>query len=349
LKTEKPYDALLVFLIFVAGWLYGYTRNIQIHRLLFESNKIIHAAGIQGNIGDIDKIASEQGLSVATKKVMDTYTSMTDQAMQLRPPPDFVVWPETSYPSTFGKPSSRADLALDTRMTEFSKTLNIPILFGGYDRIGRKDFNAFFLLNPDSELQVYRKNILLLFGEYIPGADQIEWIRRNFPQVGNFGRGIGPTTLEIHTRNPNMPTLKASPIICYEALFSNYVIESARMGSQLILNVTNDSWFGTWGEPQLHLALTVFRSIETRLSMLRTTNTGISTLILPDGEITQATTLNVGQVMNASIPLTEPIPTLMKAWGDWFGYFALTISLLSFTLSQMRHWRKRLSTRLTHF
>jgi apolipoprotein N-acyltransferase len=106
------------------------------------------------------------------------------------------------------------------------------------------------------------------------------------------------------------------------------LIDEARKGAQFIMNITNDSWFGPSGEPKLHLSLTIFRSIETRLPQLRSTNTGISTLISADGEITQPTGIMESEILNAPIPVTDPIPTLMKAWGDWFGPLALAVSLL---------------------
>jgi apolipoprotein N-acyltransferase len=209
------------------------------------------------------------------------------------------------------------------------RSRKVPLLFGGYDQKDGKDFNAFFFLSPepipgfpgDEDMQVYRKNILLLFGEFIPGAEQIAWIRNQFPQVGNFGRGPGPQVFKV--RSAKGQDVVFSPIICYEALFSDYVIKAARAGSQLILNITNDSWFGPWGEPELHLSLTVFRGIETRLPQLRSTNTGISTLVLPSGEMPQRTGIGTQEVMNATVPLITPVWTLMKTLGDWFGLTAL--------------------------
>lgn len=344
-KSALPQLAAAL-LICTVGSIYGFFRLDQISKLIQNPSKTLQAAAIQGNIGDIDKIAAERGIGEAANQVLSTYTSMSDQAMKLDPKPQIVIWPETSYPSTFRNPRSHADFSLDAQVEFYSKKLGVPLLFGGYDHTGHKDFNALFILTPpDGNLQIYRKNILLLFGEYIPGADTFDIIKETFPQVGNFGRGNGPDVFEIFTKNlktQEPETFLTGPIICYEALFPNYVIEAARRGSQFIMNVTNDSWFGTWGEPQLHLALTSFRSIETRLPMIRATNTGISTLILPTGEITHATTIGVPQIMNVTVPITPPIPTLMKAWGDWFGLFSLLVglNLLSLLYRQKRHAKR---------
>jgi apolipoprotein N-acyltransferase len=100
------------------------------------------------------------------------------------------------------------------------------------------------------------------------------------------------------------------------------------MGSQMILNITNDSWFGPRGEPQLHFALITFRSVETRLPQLRSTNTGISALILPDGTVQAQTNIDRPEILNVRIPIIKPVWTLMKAWGDWFGTFILGVACL---------------------
>lgn len=306
----------------LAGWGYGYFRYQQITRLEAEAPKKIQIAAIQGNIGDFDKIASERGVSGAATRVVNTYLGMSAQALEARPKPEILVWPETSFPSTFRKSHTYTEIALEQQIEDFSKNHQIPLLFGGYDHDRGKDYNAFFYLAPDGSLQTYRKNILLMFGEYIPLAENIDWIRDTFPQVGNFGRGEGAQILPVKVGSDE---LRTGPMICYEALFPYYIIQAARKGSQIIMNITNDSWFGSWAEPQLHLALTTFRSIETRLPMLRSTNTGISTLVTADGEITYPTQIGHAEILQVEVPITASIPTLMKTLGDWFGLFALLV------------------------
>jgi apolipoprotein N-acyltransferase len=127
---------------------------------------------------------------------------------------------------------------------------------------------------------------------------------------------------------PGGSRILTNPIICYEALFSNYVLDAARKGSQLITNITNDSWFGSFGEPQLHLALTTFRSIESRLPQVRATNTGISAYISATGELVQQTQIGVPEIMQVQVPITPPIFSLVKLWGDWFGMFSFAMGAL---------------------
>jgi apolipoprotein N-acyltransferase len=329
-KTGGPAGVALA--VFVATWAYGHVRYGAIRRLEEHPKDRMEVAVIQANIGDFDKLAAEQGIAGAADRVLKTLFDMTDEALRHQPRPAAVIWPETSYPSTFRTPSNAEEADRDHRVEAFVRSRKVNVLFGGYDHFNDKDYNAFFFLSPDAhpgvdgpgDEQVYRKNMLLLFGEYIPGAETFDFIKNAFPQVGNFGRGAGPSVLTVS--NGPGDTVRTGPIICYEALFPNYVIGAARKGSQLILNITNDSWFGESGEPILHLSLTTFRSIETHLPQLRATNTGISALILPDGEITEPTRIGVPEVLYASVPILDPQWTLIKAWGDWFGWFALVVT-----------------------
>lgn len=343
-------SSLLLVIAFNASALaYGSYRAREIRSLTENPKARIQGAAVQANIGDFDKVAAERGVRGASEKVLNTYFALSNQALQLDPKPEFLVWPETAYPSTFRTPNTADELMRDQMVEAFVREKKIPLLFGGYDRKDRKDYNALFLLSPFSEpslsgsedLQIYRKNVLLLFGEYIPLSDSISFLRNAFPQVGNFGRGSGPEVVSIPSSLMPGRSVKAGPIICYEALFPGYVIDAARKGSELILNITNDSWFGPYGEPYLHLALVSFRSIETRLPQLRSTNTGITALILPDGTITRQTSINQPEILNVSVPVTDPIPTLMKLWGNWFGPFAFLIGIAGI-VAVIQPSRKRL-------
>lgn len=290
----------------------------------------VQISAIQANIGDFDKVAAETGVRGAANRILDTFFDLSRQALGRTPKPDLLVWPETAYPSTFRTPHTAEDLHRDQRVERFVRENSLPLAFGGYDRADRKEYNAFFFLSPESgtgfptypsegRLTTYRKNILLPFGETIPFYDQIRFLQTQFPQVGNFGRGVGPEVIELAL---DRKSLRVGPVICYEILYSTFVREAALKGSQLILNITNDSWFGPWGEPQLHLALSTFRSIETRLPIFRATNTGISAMVSPWGEIMKESTLGQVEIFSAEIPLYDAqdgvTPTFYVKWGRWF-------------------------------
>ena len=138
-----------------------------------------------------------------------------------------------------------------------------------------------------------------MFGETLPFADQFPSMKDWFPTMGFFGQGPGP---EVYTvRNAAGEPFRLAPSICYEGLFVDFSAEGALKGADALLNVTNDSWFGEHGEPYQHLSLTRFRSIETRLPMIRSTNTGFSVWIDPLGEQVKTTALFTQDVLTAEI------------------------------------------------
>lgn len=306
-------------------WLCGVSTHRELSALLKTPEATLPLSVIQANIGDIEKISAESGVREARRKVLDTFFDLSDRALSEAPRTQALIWPETSYPTTFGTPDFAEDLALDQQVETFAKSRKVGIFFGGYDqdKFLRKDYNAFFFLAPEARtLQTYRKSRLLLFGEEMPFGDLFPQLRRWFPQVGNFGRGAGPSAIEL----PTTPPTRAAPAICYEVLFADDMIEAKRKGAQWILNITNDSWFGPYAEPQLHLALSTFRSIELGIPMLRSTNTGISAWVDPLGVIHQPTRTFEPAILSLELPLKGLPKSPVERFGDWFP----RLSLLAF-------------------
>jgi apolipoprotein N-acyltransferase len=356
LKLKKPIS--LASTASLALLAYGSSQYQHWHQLVAAPDKTaiptVRAGVIQANIGDFDKVAAETGAYGAADRIIETYIKISDESLtDPERKPDVLVWPETAYPTTYRSPRTPRERRRDEVIEQFVRSRGVPLVFGGYDRMKRKDYNSLFVqdagtltaLNPDreestrlgSDLLVYHKNLLLLFGETMPGSELFPILDEWFPQVGNFGRGPGPEVLKVPLRNQatsgSAGALAIAPIICYEALFTRYTMEGARRGANLLLNVTNDSWFGDLGEPELHLALTTFRSIETRLPQLRSTNTGISALILPDGTLAQTSPKDAALPLNWDIPLIRPDPTLIVRLGDWFGPLAFTLGVLGLMLN----------------
>jgi apolipoprotein N-acyltransferase len=330
--------SFLLVLVAIAGIIgahsYGKKRLAEVAERLANPKRTVRLSAIQANIGDMEKLASERGYRQAAQRVMRAYYDLSDEAIQQSPKPDALLWPETAYPSTFRSPETSDDFARDKEMESFVASRKVPIAFGGYDKdLHGRSYNAVFYLKPDGTDARYAKTILIPFGEYIPLGETFPFIKRLFPMVGFFGQGPGPVVREF-------AGLKTQPVICYEVLFPSFVREAVVAGAEAILNFTNDSWFGPVGVPYYHLNLASFRSIETRVPQFRTTNTGFSALILPDGEIVRRTALYTPEIMTENVPVIEPIPTLVLAWGDWFGRtafaFSSAILLLVYSLAFKR-------------
>jgi apolipoprotein N-acyltransferase len=320
--------------LLLAAQIYGWKKQDQILKVIAASKTGIQLAAIQGSISDTEKLEAENKLANAAIIDLNTYRGLSERALNLAPKPEALIWPETAFPGHFRTPISGGDEALGEVVEKSAHDYGVPLLFGGYEHLKDKDYNSFFFLQPSRPLQTYHKSKLLVFGEYVPGADRFDFLKK-LKQVGNFGRGPGSIVLELKTRN-NSKSFRVAPMICYESYFPDFSLQAANQRGQLLLNISDDSWFGPWGAAEDLLALTSFRSIETRLPLLRSTNTGISALITATGEIEHATGVNTKEIMNVYVPITPPIWTLMKAWGDWFGKFALAVGVFGCLIAGLR-------------
>ncbi len=329
LQRSRKYLAVAGGILAVA-LVTGEFRARSVERYESEAKEFVHLAAIQGNIGDIQKVAAYKGLYQAGESTLATYLKLSEDALRMSPKPDAIVWPETAYPSTFRTPMNTVELARDQRIERFVTANEIPLIFGGYDRGDGKDFNSVFVLNPktDNDLAVYHKSVLLPFGEYIPGFGEHSVFKEWFPNMGFFGHGQGPIALEVRAKKA---LFRVQPLICYEALVSRHTLLRKEVGdARVILNVTNDSWFGTFGEPDLHLALSVFRSLEARLPQVRSTNTGITALILPSGKIVGASTVGEETIVPMTVPLVDAKTTVLFYVGKFIPLFLALVALFCF-------------------
>jgi apolipoprotein N-acyltransferase len=286
---------------------------------------------VQANIGNLDKIEAERGDDDVKDSVISRYLDLTRQG-KLLGHVDYVVWPETAFPHLLNEPFLFAE-SYARRLREFLQEENIRLMTGayGYRPDTREPLNSFYLLNSDGTLadRPYSKTRLLAFGEYIPGGDWFPIIYRWLPQVGHFGRGGGP---QVGTIN----NLRVGSLICYEGLFADFARALALKNAQVMVNVTNDSWYGTWEQPYQHLYMTLARAIELRRPIIRATNTGISTIALASGEILDLSPLHDEWVHLYDLRyLREPQATGFMGWGYYSSW--ILVGLL-FCLSL---WRRR--------
>ena len=143
-----------------------------------------------------------------------------------------------------------------------------------------------------------------------------------FPEVGDFGRGPGPTVL-----GANEVRLGAQ--ICYEGLFDWFSRRLANQGAQVLVNLTNDSWYGAWQQPYQHFYMTLARAVEVRRPLIRATNTGISGAILASGDVLETSPINEDWRHLYEIRYTKNPPvTLFMTWGFWLIPALLTLALV---------------------
>ena len=120
--------------------------------------------------------------------------------------------------------------------------------------------------------------------------------------------------------------------ICYESLFDKITRRIAQEKAQVLINVTNDSWYGSWQEPWQHLVMNLARAVEVRRPLVRATNTGFSTVIQSDGTVMKQSPLNKPWVYLYEIPYDEnPPTTLFMSWGFYINeLFLFFLALAGF-------------------
>ena len=201
---------------------------------------------------------------------------------------DLVIYPETALPFRF----HHADYApLRALIESTARTLDTPILFGSLDGVAKGAsealYNRAFLLNEDGKVVSFSDKVHLVpFGEYIPFPQIFQYLEGLTAESGAFAHGVQRPAMEIPKSAERLGLF-----ICYEAIFPEISRELVEKGATVLVNITNDAWFGLTAAPYQHLAMAAFRAIETGRSVVRVANTGISCLISPTGSISAATEL----------------------------------------------------------
>ncbi|BBU58463.1 hypothetical protein KU6B_47280 [Mameliella alba] len=209
--------------------------------------------------------------------------------------PALIVWPETSVPNLL----HRAGPTLD-RITEAAG--GTPVLLGVQRADQAGYYNSLIVLAPGGGVQaLYDKHHLVPFGEYMPAAAL--FARWNIAGLaaraeGGYTPGPGPQVIDMG------PLGSALPLICYEAVFPQDV-NGAPLRPDMLIQITNDAWFGIWSGPYQHLAQARIRAIEQGLPMLRAANTGVSAVI--DGAGRVLVTIPLGEAGFADAPLPPPM------------------------------------------
>lgn len=250
---------------------------------------------IQGNI--------DQGVKwdkARQDSIISTYLNLSRQAAR-QYAPDLLVWPETAMPFYFQD------------VSEFSATVQngveragVPLLAGSpaYSVPAQPDGPPYVLHNRAYLLDAagrtvswYDKEHLVPFGEYVPLGEWLPFIVKLVP--GQFEFRPGRDTAPLTSGNISMGLL-----ICYEAIFPELAQNRVAMGANVLINISNDAWFGRSSAPLQHLHLAVIRAVEQNRAMVRATNTGISAFIGPDGGIRAASKLDTRRIVHDdAVPL----------------------------------------------
>jgi apolipoprotein N-acyltransferase len=242
---------------------------------------------------------------------------------------ELVIWPESSYPYALEREATRDWPALHPYRV--MKDLGVPLIFGviTWSRDEKYPHNSALFMEPDGRITGrFDKNYLLVFGEYIPFYEQLPAFKKWFPAASHFARGTEVTSFSFRD-------WRIGPLICYEDIIPAFGRRLAPLKPNLLVNVTNDAWFGATSEPYEHLALSVFRSVEHRLALVRSVNTGVSAYVDAKGKVYNKSK-SVDPVITPGVPpvslvdevaMLQGSETVYAAVGDLFGYLDLALAV----------------------
>ena len=234
------------------------------------------------------------------------------------PLPDLIIWPES--PAPFWENDPRMHRTLSSIAQQAHAYVLVGIL--GVPRGGDPNqmYNSAQLVAPNGEwLGRYDKIHLVPFGEYVPlkGLFDLVHFQRLVQEAGNFERGSERVVMPVHS-------YKLATFICYESSYPDEVRQFVANGAQLLVNISNDGWFGDGPAPWQSLKMTRMRAIENDRWVLRATDTGITVSIDPFGRIVQQARRNARVAIDVPYGIVTTT-TFYSRYGDVFAWLCLAL------------------------
>jgi apolipoprotein N-acyltransferase len=261
---------------------------------------------IQGNLDQLHWGSGSLDSSLAILEEMVVSTQKDD--------PELVVLSESAVLTYLARRNY-----VRLRVEGWADSIQTPLIVGSLHWEASKEnpyyrylvYNSAFLVRGSKErMQPYHKIKLVPVSEIMPFEAQIPILSRVNLGEADFKRGGEPTVYRMDS------SLKPAPFICYEIIFPSFVRKRVNEGANLLVNITNDGWFGRSSGPFQHAAMARMRTIENGVSMVRCANSGISMMTDQFGRVLHKTPLYTRTVATGSVPI-ETVDTLYRRLGDW--------------------------------
>ena len=319
LKRPMAAAAILFALCFLFTWIYGAWR-IKTTDHIIAASPAVRIAVIQGNIDQAEKWdPAFKAASIKTHRRLSLKANLDN--------PDLIVWPESATPFYLfydKEPTEKVMESIQQVGTDF--LIGSPSFARNQGNI--EYYNSAYLIQPHAKsIGKYDKAHLVPYGEYVPFKRWLPFLGKMVAQVGDFRPGKAGKTLAWKK------DASVGIQICYEIIFPGLSRKMVKNDAVLLVNITNDAWFGTTSGPYQHFSMTVFRAVENRRTLARAANTGISGFIDPVGRILASTSLLKEAAVTRTVPLIRN-KTIYTRFGDLFAIACLagTIFVILFEI-----------------
>ncbi|HEY3705578.1 MAG TPA: apolipoprotein N-acyltransferase [Terracidiphilus sp.] len=239
--------------------------------------------------------------------------------------PDLVAWPEA--PAPFIEPDPKFQQAIQ----HIAQTVQAPLVVGGIgtewagDNEGWHNYNSAMLFAPNgSKIGRYDKIHLVPYGEYIPFKNLVGFAHKLTGRVSDFSRGKDRMVFRIPDQKGTVH--RYGFLICYEAVFADEVREFARNGAEVLVNISDDGWYGDTSAPWQHLNMARMRAIENRRWLLRDTNNGVTAAIDPYGRVRQSIPRHAVDALPAQFGFRDDV-TFYTSHGDVFAWLCAFVAI----------------------
>ena len=342
-------SALIWVVLLAASLVYGFASRID-----YSGARQVKVALIQHNT-DPWKPSKAPTAEQAFEEYRNDYrilTRLSDEALAAHPDTDLVVWSETAFvPRIYWHTNYRDDPVsweLVKELLDYLAGKEVPFVIGNDDARkdpalnpnddNRVDYNAVMLFDRGQLVNQYRKLHLVPFTEHFPYEKQLPWIYQALKNADTHFWETGKEATVFNSRG-----IKFSTPICFEDTFGNLSRDFVRNGAELIVNLSNDAWSRSLPAQMQHLSMAVFRAVENRRSMVRSTASGQTCAIDPNGKIIAMALPFAEEWLSAEVPIVTPT-TLYTRYGDYLGVFfvwAALFLLISGIVSYIISLRKR--------
>ncbi len=275
-QSKKLYYCVVFVVLFGLPLLYG------ILRVRDPAGKCITVGVIQPNIDPNLKFTRAMRDETFNRLLSLSSRCNQSAAEYTGNPLELIIWPETATPIFLLSPGSYQE-----RVFELSDSINTPIFTGTpiIDAKNREIFNGAVLIQPQQGItQQYKKIHLVPFGEHIPFDRHVPLFRKIDVGGGDYASGEEYTIFQTKK-------MKFSCLICFESIFPELTRKFVRDGAELLVNITNDGWFGRISGPQQHNDMAILRTVENGVPLARSANTGISMIVDKYGRVLKETKL----------------------------------------------------------
>ncbi len=322
--------AIFVFIIFGANLCYGIVQYTKVRQpvkfaktVLVQQNADSWVTGGEDDSVTISQKLSRQGI---------------DQSMELfGQKPDLICWSEAVLNYAFpGAETFYQFYPPENPLIPFINSTGTPFVIGAPVQVSSEPMqfeNGAVVFNGDSSIQgYYGKMHLVPFAEYIPFTEY-EWFCKIMDRLVGFSSGWHPgtkfSTFTVPTEN-GKNSLTFSVPICFEDAFADVCRGLWHAGSEVLMNITNDSWSRTNSAEYQHFVVASYRAIELRTTLVRSTNAGYSVVVDPAGRILADMPLFEEAVKCVNVPVFEHCETFYARYGDWLCWLLLVLALASF-------------------